>query len=266
MVTSFTGKRPWGPRVRAGQLAQMNTLSIKAYELIRADVIGGRLTPDAKLMTSLVKQQYGIGGSPMREALTRLAADGLLKNEGQKGFRVAAVSVGELADLASVRLQLELLAVAAAIRIGNVEWEVRILSEFRRLQHVVEGYHTDSAAYADLWETTHRAFHFAILSGCDSPWLLHFFDRIYDQTERYRRLFTRYENIPPPLISSHKEILDALIAGDRDSALALTRSHIAYAARQTLSDMLAYGAVAADPDAEAAIAALSDPAAYPVLV
>lgn len=249
----------WAPAVRFGDAAPLNTLAAEAYERIRADIVAGRLRPGTKLMVALVKERYGIGGSPMREALTRLSADGLLKNEGQKGFRVASATIAELADIGRLRMHLELIATASAIRNGSVEWEVRVLSEFRRLQHALDSYNRDPAGYADAWEKNHRAFHFAVLSGCESPWLLHFCDRIYDQTERYRRLFTRYEDIPPALISSHKEIVDAVLARNAEEALRLTRNHVAFATRLTLGDMLENGA-APDPVAEAAIAALDDPA------
>lgn len=258
MAANLNFNDGWGPGTRVEEGAALNTLAAEAYEKIRADLVAGRLHPGTKLRTELVKQRYGFGGSPMREALTRLAADGLLQREGQKGFRVASATVGELADIGKLRLQLELIATASAIRHGNVEWEVRVLSDYRRLGHAVDSYNRDPATYADQWERSHRSFHFAVLSGCGSPWLLHFCDRLYDQTERYRRLFTRYEDIPPALMSTHKEIVDAVLSRDGELALRHVRNHVAFATRQTLNDMLAHG-VASDPAAEAAIAALEDP-------
>lgn len=254
----------WGPGIRVGRTETPNTLAAEAYERIRADVVAGRLTPGTKLLTEAIKERYGIGGSPMREALTRLAADGLLKNEGQKGFRVASASIGELADIGHVRLHLELKALADSIRYGSVDWEVSVVSSFHRLRHAVESYSKDPAHYADEWEATHRAFHFALLSGCGSPWLLHFCDRIYDQTERYRRLYTPYDKIPPPLISSHKEIMDAVLARELEKGLTLARDHIAFATRQTLADMIASG-VSSDAAGQSAIDSLQDTTLQPLL-
>jgi GntR family carbon starvation induced transcriptional regulator len=249
--------RGWGPGVRYIRQTPGNTLASEAYELVRADIISGRLAPGGKLLTESIKERYGIGGSPMREALTRLAADGLLTNEGQKGFRVVTASVGELADIGRVRMQLELNALTLAIEIGGVEWEVSVVSRFHRLQHALQSYRQNPDSYGDEWESSHRAFHFALLSGCDSPWMMHFCDRIYDQTERYRRLFTRYDRIPSKLNDSHKQIFDAAIARDLDTCLLLTRQHIAFATRQTLADMLTAGA-APDAKAELSIEQLGD--------
>jgi DNA-binding GntR family transcriptional regulator len=241
----------WGPGLRSMRTTPANTLSTEAYDQLRADVVSGRLPPGTKLTTKGVKERYGIGGSPMREALTRLAADGLLETEGQKGFTVVSASIGELADIGRVRMQLELQALSQAVKRGSVEWEVSVVSQFHRLQHALEAPLTDG----DEWEQTHRAFHFALLSGCASPWLMHFCDRIYDQTERYRRLYTSYERIPAKLMHSHKALLNAVLARDLEKTLALTRDHIAYATRQTLADMLAAG-VTGDPAAETSIAEL----------
>jgi GntR family carbon starvation induced transcriptional regulator len=246
----------WGPASRLVD-ATPNTRSAEAYERIRADVVAGRLSPGEKLLNDAMKREYGIGGSPMREAFMRLAADGLLYNEGQKGFRVVSATAAELVDVGKVRLDLELKALSEAIREGGVDWEVSVVSQFQRLQHALTSFSKDPAGYADQWETTHRAFHFSLLQGCNSPWLMHFCDRIYDQTERYRRLYTRYENIPPPLISGHKEIMEAALARDVAKSSMLLGRHIVGAIRQTLKDMMARGAPS-DPAADAAIVRLSD--------
>lgn len=247
----------WGPGLRSVRAGPANTLASEAYDRVRADIVGGRLEPGSRLLTESIRERYGIGGSPMREALTRLAADGLLSNEGQKGFRVVTASIGELADIGRVRMQMELNALSLAVQRGDVEWKVSIVSQFQRLQHALQGYEANPESYGDEWETSHRAFHFALLAGCNSPWLMHFCDRIYDQTERYRRLFTHYDRIPTTLLDSHKFLLDTAMAQDVDACLRINREHIAHATRQTLMDMLEAGA-AEDEEAQQRIYALAN--------
>src|SRR5690606_14642834 len=240
----------WSPGVRSITPAPPKTLSEEAYELIRADVIAGRLAPGERLANAAIKRRYSIGGSPMREALTRLAADGLIVGVGQRGFRVVSATPGELADIGRVRLHLELHVLAESIRKGGVDWEAEIVSRYHRLTRAMEERKT--AAYADNWEREHRAFHFAILSACGSPWLLHFCDRIYDQTERYRRLFTKYSDIPPCLVEAHGEILETILRRDVKKSVALMKQHIVTATQQTLNDMLKAG-VPVDPSIKKAI-------------
>lgn len=240
----------WSPGVRSVSKGAPKTLSEEAYELIRADVIAGRLAPGERLANAAIKRRYSIGGSPMREALTRLAADGLIVGVGQRGFRVVSATPGELADIGRVRLHLELHVLAESIRNGGVDWEAEIVSRYHRLSRAMEEKRT--AAYADNWEREHRAFHFAILSSCGSPWLLHFCDRIYDQTERYRRLFTKYREIPPTLVEAHGEILEAVLRRDVRKSVSLMRQHIVTATQQTLNDMIRSG-VPVEPDIKKAI-------------
>lgn len=232
------------------------TLSAAAYERVRADIVSGAVKPGTKLLTNLVKQHYGIGGSPMREALVRLTAEGLVCNEGQKGFRVAGTSISELADIARLRYELEPRGLADSIQLGDVEWRVGVVSEFHRLQAAIDTDNPDPREYANQWEKAHRAFHFALLAACRSPWLLRFCGQLYDQAERYRRIYTAYQSIPLGLIASHEEIMNAALGRKVDLAIGLIRRHIAFAAHQTLMDMRKHN-VPADPAAEAMIEKLA---------
>ena len=70
--------------------AAARTLTERAYRALRADILAGALKPEARLGAEALKLRYGIGGSTLREALTRLAGDALATFEGQRGFRVAS--------------------------------------------------------------------------------------------------------------------------------------------------------------------------------
>ncbi|HEV7283834.1 MAG TPA: FCD domain-containing protein, partial [Kaistia sp.] len=188
-----------------------------------------------------LKERYQAGSSPLREALSRLTADGLVTAEGQKGFRVAGVSLREFFDVARMRLRLEVQAFADAIRWGGHEWEVDIIAGHHRLRQVLAAVETSEQAYADHWEVTHRAFHFALIRGCGSSWTLHFLEKLYDQMERYRRVFVRYHAIPSNLLAEHSRLMEAAIARDAETALSLMREHVLMAAELTDRDMRAGG-------------------------
>src|SRR5690348_5381201 len=83
------GKRMPGrqQRTRAGE-----TLHARVVRELRADIVGCRLMPNERLTLEALRERYRIGWSPIREALMRLEADGLVTFEQNKGFRVAAVS------------------------------------------------------------------------------------------------------------------------------------------------------------------------------
>ena len=94
-----------------------------AYAKIKADVTGGVFAPGQRLRIEDLRQAYGTGASPLREALSRLAAEGIVVSIGQRGFRVPPVSVEELRDITSMRILLETEALRQSIEHGDDEWE-----------------------------------------------------------------------------------------------------------------------------------------------
>ena len=75
------------------------TLVESSYNRLRSDIIAGKLAPGAKLRIEELREDYQIGASPLREALNRLAGEGFVTVEEQRGFKVAPVSLDDLQDL-----------------------------------------------------------------------------------------------------------------------------------------------------------------------
>ena len=82
------------------------TRASAVYEQLRADITHGVLEPGAKLRVGAMGERYGVGASPLREALNRLSAEGLVARTDQRGFSVAALSWDELPILTRNRVQL----------------------------------------------------------------------------------------------------------------------------------------------------------------
>jgi len=99
------------------------TVGDAAYTRLRADIILGRIPPGQKLRLDGLKQTYGVGIGALREILSRLAAEGLVVAEGQRGFEAPPVNARELRELADLRLLLERHAMAESFATGDVEWE-----------------------------------------------------------------------------------------------------------------------------------------------
>ena len=85
---------------------EAKTLTDRAYQLLRNDIIHGVLAPGSKLRIEQLKQSYQVGATPLREALYRLTADGFVAVQGQRGFRVADMSLEELEDITNLRVAL----------------------------------------------------------------------------------------------------------------------------------------------------------------
>jgi len=233
---SLAGSQPgWGPSSRSLRSNPPRTLADEALLRIRADIVAGRLEAGEKLQPDLLEQRYGLGRSPIREALSRLATEGLVHGEGQRGFAVSPLSEAELMDIADLRRRLSTLALELSIQRGDDSWEAAVVASFHRLSRFEEDLPAMSDDAADEWERRNRDFHRCLEAASGSPWLQHFCDILYDQSERYRRAFVRYPEIKPGIRAQHQAIMAAAIRRDAAEATALLADHIMQGAQATLS-------------------------------
>src|SRR3954470_16632020 len=98
------------------------TAGDSGYQRIRSDIIFGVLTPSGRLKLDSMKEDYGVSVSTLREILNRLASEGFVVAEGQRGFEVAPVSIQNLRELAQLRILLEHHAMTESFRAGDMEW------------------------------------------------------------------------------------------------------------------------------------------------
>lgn len=207
------------------------TLIARAYNELKSDIIRGRLTPDEKLRVEHLKRDYGVSGGTLREALTMLMADRLVESEGQRGFRVKAISPEELIDLNRIRVLLEKEAIRQSIAHGDEDWEAGVITSFHLLTNSTRAFaaNPDDAAVLEQWEERHRAFHLALIAASPSEWLRYFLAMAYQQYERYRHLFlevakSTYKGRDPH--AEHGAIVDAVLARDGDLAAQLIEDHV----------------------------------------
>ena len=86
------------------------TLHARVLAQIRADIVNCQLMPNERLRLEALRERYQAGWSPIREALMRLEAEGMVRLEQNKGFRVTAVSRESLFDLMQSRIEIESVA------------------------------------------------------------------------------------------------------------------------------------------------------------
>jgi len=214
--------------------ASSRTLASELVGRIRADIIECELAPGERLPLPDLSLRYDCGISPLREALVRLSTTGLVVLEDQKGFRVAPVSREDLLDLTEVRCEIESLALARSIERGDVEWEARLVSAHHRLSRL---HYADpgSGGLSPEWEGAHQAFHLALVSACQSRWLLHFRNVLAEQTARYRRLIVSIGLGRRDVVKEHADIVAAALARDVARARGLIAEHFARTAATVLS-------------------------------
>jgi GntR family transcriptional regulator, carbon starvation induced regulator len=219
----------WGPAPRR-QIDVPNTLADEAYQLIHNDIIRGEFAPNDKLQPDALRERYKIGLSPVREALSRIALEGLAVTEGQRGFFVAPATREELLDIADLRINFSVLSLERSIRRGGDDWENAVVTTYYQLNKLENQSKREPKTFHDEWERRNRDFHQALESGCGSPWLLHFCDILYDQLERYRRRFVVYTDIDPTIAEEHRQIMELALARDT-AACKVLKQHFEHAAR-----------------------------------
>jgi GntR family carbon starvation induced transcriptional regulator len=232
------------------------TLADRAMRLIYHDVTSGQLEPGRRLKPEELKARYGVGASPIREALIRLAGWGLVLREGHCGFRAPEATERELRDIAEVRRHLSGQALAKSIELGDDDWEAAVVAAFHRMERMRDFADPDPAVFPAEWERRNQAFHHALESACGSPWLRHFCAVAHSQAERYRRYFLdaapggplplaeRIAMIAAPQ-AQHRQIMEAALARDVDRAVALLGDHIEAGVTKVLEAMRLRGALAA---------------------
>jgi DNA-binding GntR family transcriptional regulator len=206
------------------------TLANEVYERLRADILSSKLAPGSKLRFETLKEVYGVGISPLREALSRLVGKGLITTEGQRGFRVAPASTADITDIAMVRAEVEGTALRKSIDYGDDTWEANVVAARHRLG-LMEHRKSSEEISEERWEARHREFHLALISGCRSPWLVNLTVLLNDQFDRYRRLSVENSLSQKPTILEHQKIMDAALKRNADLAVKLLHEHINQALR-----------------------------------
>lgn len=209
-------------------LVSQENLAIRGHELLKRDIIRGVFKPDEKLLMSGLKQRYGLGVGPLREALSQLVAERLVVAISQRGYRVAPMSLGELFDIYDARANLEAMLLGLAIERGDDAWEADILARAHTLTKVVEVRNAEEQL--SIWDTRHKAFHTAIVAGCGSPQLLQVRAYLFDQAERYRHLWLQHTVFSEQALEAkrreHATLVEAILARDSAKACRLMREHL----------------------------------------
>jgi DNA-binding GntR family transcriptional regulator len=218
------------------------SLSAQVFERLRSDIIDCRLQPDARLRLEELRERYGAGASPIREALMRLEAEGLVVLEQNRGFRVSPISRAHLVDLSANRIEIEGIALGWAVARGGVEWEAEILGAFHRLSRHNKSEPGQPGRISEAWKREHRAFHQALVAGCGSPILISTCRALFDQGERYVALSIARSAMPRDDVAEHKRIMEAVLARDATASIAANREHIERTTEKVLASVEALAA------------------------
>lgn len=212
--------------VSASEAKSATSLATAVHANLRADILKGKLKPVERLRFDVLRKEYDVGLSPLREALSRLAVEGLVVAESQRGYKVAPISVEDLNDLANVRCELECFALRLAIENGDDEWEADMVRSYHYLSLVDRWSPTVRGEINVEWATRHSVFHDALVASSGSPRLASFRRMLCDQYDRYLRVSASYGAIKRDDRGEHKALMELVLARDVEGACAAMRAHI----------------------------------------
>lgn len=197
------------------------------YSRLRADILGGRLAPGSRLKFPALCAQFDASVGVVREALIRLAEQGLVRSEAHRGFAVTPLSLDDLAELTDSRLEIEGLVLRRALADGDITWESRVLAAHHVLERTPLALASDPRRLSDAWAAAHAEFHQAMLDGCTSRRLRLIAAGLRDEAELYRRWSLPLGNEPArDLPTEHRLLMQAALARDIQAADSLLRQHI----------------------------------------
>ena len=204
---------------------QIVTQSAQVWKRIRSDILVGDLLPGARLRMEELRDRYGVGFSPLREALMRLEAEGLVLLRQNKGFQVLPASPEHLRDVCAVRREVECLALRWSIEHGDLTWESHVVAAFHRLSRETK-FEGNSHRLSRPWVEAHRNFHAALTSASGSAMIETFRETAFDQSERYVALSISNTSRLREDVDEHEAIMKAALARDADRACRLSAAHI----------------------------------------
>lgn len=189
------------------------------YGEIRQRILAGSLAPGTPLNQDALAPELGVSVTPIREAVRRLEAEGLLQFRAHKTVIVAPLSRTELRELYDVRLQLDPYAAWLAARNAKEE----ALDEIARLAR--------ARVSSDPLEQVARnhVFHRAIYSRSGNSLLTGMLDRLWERTDRYRIILLSRDVEVLAAVREHTEIAQAIRAREPRTVERRIRKHIAAA-------------------------------------
>ncbi len=196
------------------------TLWQRVYDHLREEILAGRLEPGAELAEVALSVQLGVSRGPIREAIGRLAAEGLVTVRPRRGAVVRSLSKEEFLELYQVREALELMAVKLAVpRLGPDDVEA-----LGRLIETMAA-HAERGEVAEFFEANSR-FHGRLFEASGNVKLQELYRQLLGQLGRYRiRSLTLRGNLQRS-VAEHAAILRAAKRGDADRASHLMSEHI----------------------------------------
>lgn len=171
-----------------------------AYETLKGWILSGFLIPGTKIDQEEAARKIGLSGMPLRHALERLNAEGLVIKTPNRGVIVPPVSYTDLNNVFDLRAQLEAMALIQTMN-NITDTFVSNLNAMLNIHEFI------TAPSVSTIMEQNRAFHHSIVQHCGNQTLITMLENIWDQCERYRRIYFQAPSSNDRIMAEHRELV-----------------------------------------------------------
>lgn len=222
------------PKFKAFDLGKTASSSDVIFDALRDAIIRGQFAEGEVLRQDSIAQMFNVSRIPVREALKRLEAQGLVTSTRYKGVVVTPLSIADIEEIFEFR---------ALVEPKMIELSVPHMTE--QTLTAAQGYCDAFAAetHAERWGDLNRMFHSSLYQDAHRPYYLSIIDKTNDKIDRFVRAQLELTRGMARAKHEHQAIMDACRARDARTAAELTREHIVNAGRTLVAFLRQAGKV-----------------------
>jgi DNA-binding GntR family transcriptional regulator len=186
---------------------------------VRDRILSGDYAPGTARAQDSIASEFGVDRIPVREALVRLRAEGLIDLDPQRGFRVRPLLAAEVDEVFRLRMALEPVAVGEGAKLAKAKDHIKAREALRALSAAL------AVATLNDIGNLNSAFHLALILPHRQPMTCEILTRLHTQSQRYVRMHLLVGRVRRAT-SEHNALYEAWATGDSREASLLTAQHI----------------------------------------
>lgn len=196
------------------------SLEESVYNAIREEILEGKLASGTALTECALAARLGVSRTPIRGALHRLSEEGLVSATPNRGAVVVGVNAKDLVDIYKIRMRLEGLASREAAKSISTEDKARLSDSVELSEFYIQKKDTEHLKQLD------TEFHSIIYKASGNRLLYKTLSELHGNITAYRKLSISVDDRLERSVKEHRDILNAILAGDAELADKLTSRHI----------------------------------------
>ena len=203
------------------------------YQWLRGRILAGQLVPGTEIRQELLAKRFGTSRVPIREALSRLQAEGLITLRPRRGFAVTSLDHDEIVEIFELRMVVE----EHAMRIATDARTETDVGEVEALIELMESLDASAPQYLLEWSSTNRLFHTRLIECAHRKRLSEIALNLRDAIEPYVRIEANFTGQVRDANIEHRQIFEAFKKKDAETAARVSREHCESTLRRLLANI-----------------------------